>query len=153
MYLVARIALATGLLALPLAATAANLIPPAALTVSGITVMPTPQVRVSVPQTLSVDKARAKNGWQLTIDVAGDALLHNGSSATIPAQIRFTSVQGLYGASTAGLTIATDGSAITSGPYNGQRSYQAEFQATLNVPALPRAGSYSGTITFIITEY
>jgi len=132
---------------------AVNLVPPASVTVSGIAVQAAPQVRLSATAQLTIDKARARNGWQLTTSVVGGQVQHSGSSFSIPASVRFTAIAGLYGAPITGITISSNGSTITSGPYQGNRSYRASFVAQLNVPAFPRAGAYTGTINFVITEY
>lgn len=148
-----RVCSLTGLLALGSVATAADLLPPAPVSIGGISVQAQPQVVLSATQQLTIDKARARAGWQLTATVAGGNVQHGGSSFSIPASVHFTSIQGLNNASTVGISISTDGSTITSGPYSGNRSYQAAFHARLTVPALPRAGAYAGTLSFIITEY
>lgn len=148
-----RVSQLAGLLALSSAVSAADLIPPVSVAVTGITVAAQPQIVASASQVLAIDKARARTGWQLTVTVVNGQLVHTGSSFVIPASVRFTSITALYGANTDGISISGDGATITSGPYKSNRTYQANFLATLNVPALPRAGSYSGTINFVITEF
>ena len=148
-----RASFLAGLMVLGSTLLAVDLRPPATISVSGITVSAEPQVVLGASQVLRIDKARAKAGWQLTATVVNGQLLHAGSTFALPATVRFTSITGLYGASTSGISISADGLTITSGPYNANRTYDAAFQARLTVPAFPRAGSYSGMISFVITEY
>lgn len=148
-----RVILVTGFCVLCARLFSADLIPPASVSVGAITVQAQPQVRLSAVHTLRIEKARAKAGWQLTAAMVNGGLTHAQSGGVIPASVRFTAIRGLYGATTSGITFSTDGSSVTSGPYNANRTYDADFQAQLTVPAFPRAGNYQGTISFIISEY
>lgn len=148
-----RASFLAGLIVLGPTLLAVDLVPPASLAVSGITVSAQPQVVHGSQQVLRIDRARARAGWQLRVSVVNGQLQHMGSGSVMPTTVRFTSITALYGADTNGISISADGGTISSGPYKSLRTYDATFQAQLTVPALPRAGAYTGTINFVITEF
>jgi hypothetical protein len=94
---------------------AVNLIVPLSVSVSGITVTASTQVKTSPTESLQIQKVFSKPGWELTGNVVGGQIVHSGSGFAIPAAVQFTAITCTDGGdgTTNGITFSPDGTTIT----------------------------------------
>lgn len=115
-------------------------------------VLAEPQTLQSLGETLVLSNPDSAAGWTLVCEIVEDRVEGQSSGASIPAVARFASIRWISGGagSTAGISIAPDGSRVEAAPGFGEGVYEIGFDVRLDAPPFLSADTYSGVVSLSI---